>query len=84
MANGAEYTNYSMSNRATISETYVKERYIASHQDKRIIFSMVQMKICGLNSKVLTKMKVQKPNLVLKPCSEGQEIQKLYMFLHDN
>ena len=51
IANGAEYTNYSMSNRATISETFVKERYIASHQDKRIIFSILQMKICGLNSK---------------------------------
>ena len=42
---------------------------------------MVQMKICGLNSKVLTKKKVEKPDLVLKPCREGQEIQKQYMIV---
>ena len=44
-------TNDSMSNRATISETFVKEIYIVSQQDKRYILLMVKMKICGLNSK---------------------------------
>ena len=39
------------------------------------------MKICGLNSKVLTKKKVKEPDLVLKPCREGQEIQKQYMIV---
>ena len=41
---------------------------------------MVQMKIYGLNPKVLTKKKVEKPDLLLKPC-RGQEIQKQYMIV---
>ena len=41
---------------------------------------MVQMKIYGLNPKVLSK-KVEKPDLLLKPCREGQEIQKEYMIV---
>ena len=40
---------------------------------------MVQMKIYRLNPKVLTKKKVEKPDLLLKPYREGQEIQKQYM-----
>ena len=74
-------TNDSMSNRATISERSVKERYIVSHLDKRNILPMVQMKIYGLNPKVLTKKKIEKPDLLLKPCREGQEIQKQYMIV---
>ena len=42
---------------------------------------MVQMKIYGLNPKVLTKKKVEKPDLLLKPCREGQETQKQYMIV---
>ena len=43
---------------------------------------MVQMKIYGLNyPKVLTKKKVEKPDLLLKPCREGKEIQKQYMIV---
>ena len=72
---------HSMSNRATISERFVKERYIVSHLDKRNILPMVQMKIYELNPKVLTKKKVEKPDLLLKPCREGQEIQKQYMIV---
>ena len=48
----AASTYDSISNRATISETFVKERYIVSQQDKSNILPMVQMKICGINSKV--------------------------------
>ena len=44
---------------------------------------MVQMKICGRNSKYVG-INVEKPNFVLQPCREGQEIQKQYMFLHDS
>ena len=44
-----------MSNRATISERFVKERYIVSHLDKRNILPMVQMilwaKPKGINQK---------------------------------
>ena len=44
---------------------------------------MVQMEICGLNSKLLTKNNIEKPDLVLKP-RRGQEIQKQYMLLYDS
>ena len=62
----AASSNDSMSNQVTISETFVKERYIVSHEDKYNILPMVQMKICGINLKVLTKKKVEKPGFIVE------------------
>ena len=69
----------SMSNRATIRETFDKERYSVSQQDKGTILSMVQMKIWELTLKLFTNKELRKGRFSV----EAMERKTINMFSHN-